>query len=77
MRLRMLLMEIGALCWDLFIKFYFQFNLLLSNLLNMKEFAWNWLELGEKIGHMVEEGETELWSIFFLLGTLRLRLHQL
>jgi hypothetical protein len=37
-----------------------EFHLLLENFANMKEFVWNWLELGEKIGHMVEEGETEL-----------------
>lgn len=33
---------------------------LLENMVAVKDFFWKWLELSEKIGHMVEEGEEEL-----------------
>ena len=37
-----------------------QVSLLFSNFYTVKEFSLKWLEMGEKIGHMAEEGETEL-----------------
>ena len=37
----------------------FQFVYFLTNIVNMKTFVLDWLELGEKIGHLVVEGGDE------------------
>lgn len=36
-----------------------QFDYFLTNIVNMKNFVLDWLELGEKIGHLVVEGGDE------------------
>ena len=36
-----------------------QFDYLLTNIVNMKNFVLDWLELGENIGHLVVEGGDE------------------
>ena len=33
-----------------------QFDYLLANIVNMKTFILDWLEFGEKIGHLAVEG---------------------
>ena len=37
-----------------------QIDHLLGSWIEFKKFLWTWLELSEKLGHMVVEGEAEL-----------------
>ena len=41
-----------------------QFDYFLTNIVNVKNFALDWLELGEKIGHLVVEGGDEFWYFY-------------
>ena len=41
-----------------------QFDYFLTNIVNMKNFVLDWLELGEKIGHLVVEGGDEFWYFY-------------
>ena len=41
-----------------------QFDYFLTNIVNMKNFVLDWLELGENIGHLVVEGGDEFWNCY-------------
>ena len=40
-----------------------QFDYLLANIVNMKTFILDWLEFGEKIGHLAVEGGDQFWDL--------------